>query len=124
MTHIPAPSAPTFDLPGVQFTGLASPSRGSRQNAAWHVRVAPGSPGAPHRLDQEEILVAQTGVATASFDGVEVTVAPGDALIVDAGVLFSLSNPGPDPFEAVAVLPVGATATMEGGEPFTPPWAE
>ncbi len=124
MTYIPAASAPSFELPGVQFTGLASPSRGSRENSAWRVRVAPGTPGAPHQLDREEILVAIAGQATASLDGVDVCFSAGDALIVAAGRPFSLSNSGTEPFEAVAVLPVGGQATMAGGEPFTPPWTE
>ena len=41
-----------------------------------------------------------------------------------AGIDFSLANPHDVPFEAVVALPVGGRATMPGGEPFTPPWAE
>jgi quercetin dioxygenase-like cupin family protein len=47
----------------------------------------------------------------------------GDTLIVPAGQVFSLSNPGPDPFTAMAVLPVGGLASMpDGGQAFPPPW--
>jgi len=41
---------------------------------------------------------------------------------VPAGVTFTLANPGDQPFEAVAMLPVGGRATI-GGEEMTPPWA-
>ena len=35
---------------------------------------------------------------------------------------FSLSNPGPEPFTALAMVPVGGRALLSGGEPFSPPW--
>ena len=35
MGHISATDAPTFDLPGCTFTGLASPSRGCTQTSVW-----------------------------------------------------------------------------------------
>jgi mannose-6-phosphate isomerase-like protein (cupin superfamily) len=124
MTYIPAETAPRFDLPGIQFTGLASPSRGSHENSVWRLRIDPGTLGEPHQLDREEIFVAVAGRATATVDDVDVCLVAGDALIVDAGQPFSLTNTGAEPFEAVAVLPVGGQATMPGREPFMPPWTE
>ena len=49
-------------------------------------------------------------------------LAPGDALIVLAQQVFSLANPHAEPFEAIAVLPVGGRAAMPAGAPFAPPW--
>jgi hypothetical protein len=43
---------------------------------------------------------------------------------VPAGQTFDLANPYDEPFEAVAVMPVGGRATIPGDEPFVPPWAE
>lgn len=124
MPIISAESAPTFDIPGVTFTGLAAPSRGALDTSVWRVVMQPGTPANLHRLSREEILVAISGTARVSIGGIESDFAAGGAVIVPADTDFSLSNPGPEPFEAVAVLPVGGTASMPGGEPFTPPWAE
>jgi quercetin dioxygenase-like cupin family protein len=120
--------APTFALGDVVFTGLAAPSRGSTENAVWRVRLTSAEPGAVHTLDREEVLVAVSGRAVATLDGIEHEVAAGDAVVVPAGATFALrcaetdhgSGPG---FEAVAVLPVGGRACMPGGDPFVPPWA-
>ena len=48
----------------------------------------------------------------------------GEALIVPADETFELANPHDEAFEAVAVMPVGGRATLPGGDPFVPPWAE
>jgi quercetin dioxygenase-like cupin family protein len=124
MTTIKAADAPTFEVPGVTFTGLAAPSRGASETAVWKVCIQPGDPGVPHQLDREEVFVATRGVAVATLDDDEACIESGDALIVPAGTRFSLTATGHEPFEAVVALPVGGTAAFEGGEPFTPPWAE
>ena len=124
MTTIKAADAPTFELPGVTFTGLAAPSRGSAETAMWRVRIEPGEPGVPHRLDREEVFVALGGHAVATLDDDRTELRAGDALIVPPGTWFTLTAQGVESFEAVVALPVGGTASFEGGEPFTPPWAE
>lgn len=127
MPVIPAATAPTFTLPDAPetvFTGLASPSRGARETSVWRVKLAPGTPAVEHSLNREEVIVALMGRAVASFDGVPNGVGAGDTLIVPPAVAFSLANPYTEPFEAVAVLPVGGRARVGDGEPFTPPWAE
>ena len=123
MPHIASADAPVFSIPGTTFIGLAAPSRGSKENAVWRVRVDPGTPARVHQLTREEILIAAAGSAIASLEGREIPVRAGDALIVPAFAQFSLTNPYDVPFEAIAVLPVGARAIMEGGEPFLPPWS-
>jgi quercetin dioxygenase-like cupin family protein len=124
MTTIKATDAPRFEIPGLTFTGLASPSRGCTETAVWRVRIEPGDPGTPHRLDREEVFVALSGAAVASIDGTETDVVAGDALIVPAGKPFAIRATGDEPFEAVVAFPVGGTAAFDGAEPFTPPWAE
>ena len=78
----------------------------------------------PHSVDREEIFVALAGRAVATVAGREQPVEAGEALIVPAGETFDLANPHDEPFEAVAVMPVGGRATIPGGEPFVPPWAQ
>jgi mannose-6-phosphate isomerase-like protein (cupin superfamily) len=115
--------APVFELPGVRFTGLTSPTRGSKENAVWTVVVQPGTPGTPHRVTREETFVAVRGRAVLEVDGVAHDFSAGSAFAVPAGSRLSLTNPGPDPFHAVAVLPVGGQVTVGDAPPFTPPWA-
>lgn len=126
MPHIPSPAAPIFKISGatgVTFTGLAAPSRGSHETAVWRVTLDPGAPPKIHQLTREEILVAIAGSATASVSGTEIRLNAGDALVVPAFTDFSLGNPHEKLFEAIAVLPVGARAMIDGGEPFAPPWS-
>jgi len=115
--------SPVFAIPGVTFTGLASPSRGSRETSVWRVRLDPRTPGTPHRLTREEIFVVLSGNARATVDGAAHDLTPGCTLIVPAGVEFSLENTAPAAFEAIALMPVGGAASIGGDEPFTPPWA-
>lgn len=120
---ISAADAQTFDLPGIRFTGLAAPSRGATESAVWIVSIEPGTPGTPHQLTREEVIVAIEGNARAVVDGVAYELTAGEAVIVPARTDFSLENPYARRFRAVAVLPVGAGA-MIGGDTFVPPWAQ
>lgn len=120
--HIDSATAPTFELPFLRVTGLAAPSRGATATCVWRLSLAPGAPGAEHSVDKEEIFVALAGCATATVAGRALDLRAGDALIVPAGTRFALANPGPETFEAVAVLPVGGQAEMSTGERLTPPW--
>jgi len=123
MPHIAAADAPVFRLPGTTFIGMAAPSRGSAENAVWRVTLDPGTPARPHRLTREEVIVAASGSAVASLDGMEILLNAGDTLVIPAFVDFSLANTSELPFEAIAVLPVGARVVMNGQEPFVPPWS-
>ncbi len=124
MTIIKAADAPTFTIPGLTVTGLASPSRGAAETSAWRIEITPGSDGAAHSVDKEEIFVALRGQALATVDGDQHQLAAGDTLIVAPGTMFNLANPHDEPFEAVAVQPVGGLATLPGAAPFPPPWTE
>jgi mannose-6-phosphate isomerase-like protein (cupin superfamily) len=48
---------------------------------------------------------------------------PGDAIVVPAGVPFTLSPEGDETLRALCCLPVGGQGKLADGEPFTPPWA-
>ena len=122
MPVITAAEAPTFTQEGTHVTGLASPSRGSSQIAAWRLRLEPGASSPEHVLSHEEVFVALAGAATASLYGQSHRVVAGDALVVPPGVPFTLATDGGEPFEAVACMPAGGTATV-GDATFPPPWA-
>jgi quercetin dioxygenase-like cupin family protein len=115
-------TAPVFDAGGATITGLASPSRGASDVSAWRVAFTADRPSPVHSLTREETFVVLTGSVTARFaDHVE-TAGPGDALIVPAGVEFSLVAPDVAA-EALCIMPVGGQAVTADGT-FTPPWAE
>jgi len=124
MPLIRAENTPQFSLPGLAVTGLAAPSRGASETSAWRLSVSPGAPGVPHSVDREEIFLALGGTATATLGEERFELRAGDVLIVPAGQLFSLANPGSVSFEAIAVAPVGLRARLPGGEAFAPPWTE
>jgi quercetin dioxygenase-like cupin family protein len=122
MTVITPEQAPVFEAGGNTITGLAAPSRGARDVAAWRVRLEADNPSPVHALTHEETFVVLSGAVTARFaDHVE-TATAGGALIVPAGVEFSLVATD-RPAEAVCVLPVGGQA-ITAEATFTPPWAE
>lgn len=88
--------APIFQLPGapgVVFTGLVSPKRGSTDVSAWRVRLEPGTPGAPHRVTREEVFVAIAG---------EALVTMGFAFTTRVSPLPGLNIPASTPFCADA----------------------
>jgi mannose-6-phosphate isomerase-like protein (cupin superfamily) len=122
MPVIQSATAPTFDLPGLHVVGLASPSRGCSETSVWRVALAPNNAGTLHTVDREEIFVVIAGRAVAQLAGDTIELASGDALVVPANVPFALANPYGDVCEAIAVMPVGARASLPGGEPFAPPW--
>ena len=123
MPVIDGATAPVFDIPGVRFTGLASPQRGSHENCVWRVSVGPGTEPRFHQLTREEIFVALAGMAQFHIDGTMHTLTAGSAAVVPPGTDFAIANSAEIPFEALVVLPVGGQAVLPGEAPFTPPWA-
>ncbi|MFG1792651.1 cupin domain-containing protein [Nocardia sp. NPDC049149] len=124
MPLIKSADAPTFQAPLMTAVGLAAPSRGSTENSVWRFTMHPGNPGHAHAVSREEIFVAVSGRARVTIDGETRDFCGGDALVVPAETVFSIAVPGDEPFEAVAILPVGAYAQAPGGDPVSPPWAQ
>ena len=124
MPVLPAPATPTHDLGGARFTSLATPSRGSADTSVWRVEILPGTPATPHSLTREEVFVVLAGTAAVRLDGVAQQAAPGDAIVVPAGVELELAPAGDDPLALLCCLPVGGQARTADGAVFTPPWAE
>ncbi|WP_405497909.1 cupin domain-containing protein [Nocardia sp. NBC_00511] len=124
MPLIKSADAPTFAGPRMIAVGLAAPSRGSTENSVWRFTLEPGSAGHQHAVSREEIFIALSGSARATIAGEVHDFRAGDALVVPADTLFDLAVPGDEPFEAVAILPVGAFAQSPGQDPISPPWAQ
>jgi len=117
-------SAPkTFDIPGVRFSPVASPSRGSLETAIWRAVVAPDTTGGVHHVTREEIIVALSGTGRVRLGDAEHLLSPGDAFAVPPFTDFQLEAAGASPFEAMVVLPVGGHAVVAGRPSFAPPWS-
>jgi mannose-6-phosphate isomerase-like protein (cupin superfamily) len=115
--------APTFQLPGIEFTGLAAPSRGSSGLCTWRLTLEPGlvSPE-PHTLDRDELFMVTRGAIRLSPDAEP--IAAGDVAVVPAGSSIQVANAGEGEAEAVVAITSGFTATTADGAVIgTPPWA-
>jgi mannose-6-phosphate isomerase-like protein (cupin superfamily) len=115
--------APRFELPGLEFTAMAAPSRGSAGLCTWRLAVAAGlvSPE-PHTIDQDEVFMVTAGAVQLSPHGE--TVHAGDTAIVPAGAEIQLSNAGETPAEVIVAIRAGFTAKgADGASIGTPPWA-
>jgi mannose-6-phosphate isomerase-like protein (cupin superfamily) len=124
MPRIDNSQVQTFtNIPGVQFTPVASPSRGSSETAVWRATVLPGGNGTVHHMTREEIIVAVNGEGVVTIGPEAHTMRPGDAFAVPAFVDFKLDCSGDTPFEAMVVLPVGGRAVVAGQPAFQPPWS-
>jgi mannose-6-phosphate isomerase-like protein (cupin superfamily) len=118
-----ADQAPQFTLPGLQFTGLASPSRGSETLCTWRLTVEASfvSPEA-HTLDRDEVFMVVRGRLRIS-EGGDVLQA-GDVAVVPAGEPIQVSNPGDEEAQAlVAITSAFQATTADGTVVGTPPWA-
>lgn len=115
--------APRFQLPGIEFTGLASPSRGSAALCTWRLTLEPGlvSPE-PHVLDRDEVFMVTRGAVRLAPDGEPVVA--GDVAVIPAGRPIQVSNLGEGESEVIVAIASGFTATAADGTAIgTPPWA-
>lgn len=121
--HITAAQAPRFELPGIEFTGLASPSRGSAGLCTWQITVAPNlvSPAA-HTLDKDEVFMVTAGSLQITPGGP--VAAAGDTVIVPAGSPIQLVNSAATAARAYVAIEAGFAASMADGTLVgTPAWA-
>ena len=123
MHVIRAADAPRFQLHGVEFTGLAAPSRGSAGLCTWRLTVDPGIGGdAPHTLDRDEVFLVLSGSVQVTPDGDKLEA--GDAVVVPAGEPIALTNLGSGTAELYVTITAGFTGTMADGTTIQPPWAQ
>lgn len=122
-TVIRAADAPRFELPGVEFTAAAAPSRGSDRVCTWRLTVAPGhDTDESHTLDATEIFMVAAGSVRITPDGS--AVGPGDTVVVPAGDPIRLTNLGDEPAEIYVAIAAGFTGILADGSTIQPPWAQ
>jgi len=122
MSVIREQDAVAHQLHGATFNSFVAPSSGSSELCAWRLEVAPGTPGVPHRVSREEVLLILGGELTATIDGVGTAVRSGDVVLVPAGASFALDNTSGAPATAWVTTTVGLEATLADGSSISPPW--
>jgi quercetin dioxygenase-like cupin family protein len=123
MSVITAPAEPTHCLGDTRFTSLATPSRGSSDNAVWLVEMDPGAGATPHSLTHEEIFVVLAGRATVCIEGTSTVAQATDAIVVPSETVFELGNAGDTVLRMLCCMRVGGRAQLGDGTTMTPPWS-
>ena len=117
-----AADAPRHQLPGVQFTVMASPSLGSSGLCTWKLTLDPGVRGDnTHTIDHDEVFMVLSGSVRVTPDGDELHA--GDAAIVPAGQPIAVSNLGDTPAEVHVAITAGFSAKGPDGSTMQPPWS-
>ncbi|QIS16024.1 cupin domain-containing protein [Nocardia arthritidis] len=121
MHVIQAEETPKFEVPGIEFTGMAAPSRGSKELCTWRITVAPHrASDDPHVLDRDEIFMLTSGRLEISGR----VVRAGDTVVIPAGEPITVANPNDEPAEAFVAIAAGFAAKMADGPAVRPPWAQ
>src|SRR5258708_9722266 len=103
------------ETPNAVMTTLASPTQGGAGHAVWRVDMRPGQAGPLHAIDTEQVWTVLDGGATVELDGQELTVSPGDTLVLPADAPRRVSADPAAGFAAIAVAPPGTRAyTLDG----------
>jgi mannose-6-phosphate isomerase-like protein (cupin superfamily) len=114
---------PRFSLPGLEFVGLASPSRGSDGLCTWRLTLERGlTSEEAHSLDRDEVFMVVRGAIRLSPDAD--VVSAGDVAVVPSGHPIQVANAGDGEAEVVVAIAAGFTAYAGDGSVIgTPPWA-
>ncbi|WP_353946994.1 cupin domain-containing protein [Streptomyces sp. HUAS MG91] len=107
---------------GARFVSYATPRTGSAQLAAWRGEIPAGTRAPGHTVSHEEVLYPLTGTLRLPLDGETHTVAPGDAVIVNAGSTLAVENPTDSTATMWVTTSVGLEAELADGTRITPPW--
>lgn len=109
-----------IETPNATMTTLASPTQGGFGQAVWRVDMTPGQVGPLHAMDTELLWAVLAGAATISIGAEQVTVGPGDAVVVPAGTPRQVSADRGAGFTALGVAAAGAQAYPLDGSPAAP----
>ena len=132
MSVIHAGDAVVHELNGAVFASYAAPARGSRELCAWRLEVPAGSVGMAHTVGKEEVLFVLSGILHVTLSGgagpggsggeSSAEAGPGDAVMVPAGAMVRIDNPGGERASAWVTTSVGFEATTADGSRIRPPW--
>lgn len=123
MTVIRRAQTRTTETPNATMTTLASPTLGAATRALWRVDMRPGQSGPTHTFDAEQLWTAVDGAATIQLGGADHTIAPGDTVVMPAGVQRRVIADPEAGLIAIVTAPAGARATLpDGTDRGVPAW--
>lgn len=131
MPVVHAAEAVVHELHGSVFVSYAAPATGSRELCAWRLEVPAGSSGVPHAVSREEVLLVLDGTLQVTLTDAGPGGAPadkpveataGDAIVVPAGAVLRIDNPGAEQASAWVTTSVGLEAVLPDGSKIQPPW--
>jgi quercetin dioxygenase-like cupin family protein len=109
--------------PNAVMTTLASPTLGSADSALWQVEMLPGQTGPVHTFDRQQVWTALDGGATIELDGDQLTIRPGDTVILPVGAFRRVLADPDTGFTAIVTAAAGARASLpDGTDRGVPAW--
>ncbi|MFD8980432.1 cupin domain-containing protein [Streptomyces sp. NPDC059564] len=100
--------------PNATMTGLAAPSRGSRELSTWHVDMPAGATGPEHSVSREQVWLLTAGSLEVTCDGRTEKVTAGQTLVLPPDVLRRIH--AAQSFEAYVVMRADGVAAVPGTE--------
>lgn len=114
-----------FVMVGNHMRGLATQSRGARQIEVWSSTVEAGQSTPIHSHNAEEVIVILKGKGEARRIGIETIQFEGPCtLILPGNERHQMANTGTEPYESIAVVPIGSKIFDENGVEMALPWRE
>lgn len=112
----------THDMHGARFTAVATTALGSTDMCVYRVELPAGTPGLPHTVSHEAVVVVLDGQVQFQLGDDTTTLAQGEAAVVPPGQLMSV-NTTAQPATIMTSTKLGFQATMTDGSRLTPPWS-
>ncbi len=113
-----------IETPGSnRTTGIATASHGASEVSVIRQRQQPGGGNPPHTHDREEVILLTEGTLDVRVAGEDVTLNPGDTLVIPPQTLHQVANAGEVDAEWLLIAPAGIGFFHESGERADPVWA-
>ncbi|GII61912.1 hypothetical protein Skr01_19970 [Sphaerisporangium krabiense] len=106
------------ETPNAIMTTYASPTQGGAGLSLWRVEMEAGQTGPAHAFDAELVWTVLSGEGAIELGAESFTIAPGDTVVLPAGVRRRLSTGSG--LALVAAAPAGARAYTTDGAPDVP----
>jgi mannose-6-phosphate isomerase-like protein (cupin superfamily) len=115
---------PVHRLPGIAHRTLAGARDGLDGLEVWMQTLDPGAETPAHRHDCDEVVVVTGGAGLCTIGAEEIAFAAASTLVIPAGAVHQVRNPGTEPLHLIAAFaatPVAARTAA--GRPIPLPWA-
>jgi quercetin dioxygenase-like cupin family protein len=114
---------PQFDFGGNTITGLASPGRGTTENAMFRAELPPNGRLPRHKHDHEDLFAVIAGAGRVSIGEEETELELGDVVLVPTGLWHQVVA-GEGGIGLIVAMVGGTRTILEDGTERVPPWVE